>query len=147
MAAKNIVCEANTLTPGKAVSLCSTLTDEQETVIREVISRVTDKWSLWALSELAQHGPLRFSRLMDRVEGVSQKSLTATLRHLERDGLINRKRWCRCQYAWIMTQPTSAGQWLPRCIRYGCGSRLTCKASLGRAVHSIVARECRQPPK
>jgi DNA-binding HxlR family transcriptional regulator len=90
MAAENIVREANTLKPGKAVSLCSTLTDEQETVIREVISRVTDKWSLWALSELAQHGPLRFSRLMDRVEGVSQKSLTATLRYLERDGLIKR---------------------------------------------------------
>ena len=59
-------------------------------MIREVISRVTDKWSLWALSELAREGPLRFSRLMQRVEGVSQKSLTATLRHLERDGLINR---------------------------------------------------------
>src|SRR5260370_3592246 len=70
--------------------LCRTRTEEQETMIREVISRVTDKWSLWALSELAQHGPLRFSRLMDRVEGVSQKSLTATLRHLERDGLIKR---------------------------------------------------------
>jgi DNA-binding HxlR family transcriptional regulator len=27
---------------------------------------------------------------MDRVEGVSQKSLTATLRHLERDGLVKR---------------------------------------------------------
>src|ERR1700730_6392439 len=90
MAAENIVREANALKPGQAVSLCSTLTDEQETVIREVISRVTDKWSLWALSELAQHGPLRFSRLMDRVEGVSQKSLTATLRHLERDGLVKR---------------------------------------------------------
>src|SRR5260370_15047977 len=74
----------------KNSGLCSTLTDEQETMIREVISRVTDKWSLWALSELAQHGPLRFSRLMERVEVVSQKSLMATLRHLERDGLIKR---------------------------------------------------------
>jgi DNA-binding HxlR family transcriptional regulator len=81
MMAKNSNREAKTLIPGPDVSLCSTLTDEQETAIREVISRVTDKWSLWALSELVQHGPLRFSRLMDRVEGVSQKSLTATLRH------------------------------------------------------------------
>jgi DNA-binding HxlR family transcriptional regulator len=72
------------------VSLCSTLNDAQESVIREIISRATDKWSLWALSELAAEGPLRFSRLMDRVEGVSQKSLTATLRHLERDGLVKR---------------------------------------------------------
>ena len=90
MAAKPSVHEAKTLTQEQDVSLCSTLTDEQEAVIREVISRVTDKWSLWALSELAREGPLRFSRLMERVEGVSQKSLTATLRHLERDGLIKR---------------------------------------------------------
>jgi DNA-binding HxlR family transcriptional regulator len=76
--------------PQNEVSLCSTLSDAQESVIREIISRATDKWSLWALSELAGDGPLRFSRLMDRVEGVSQKSLTATLRHLERDGLVKR---------------------------------------------------------
>jgi DNA-binding HxlR family transcriptional regulator len=76
--------------PQNKVPLCSTLTDAQESVIREIISRATDKWSLWALSELAKDGPLRFSRLMDRVEGVSQKSLTATLRHLERDGLVRR---------------------------------------------------------
>jgi DNA-binding HxlR family transcriptional regulator len=90
MAIKSNVHQSKTLTPEQDSSLCSTLTDEQEAVIREVISRVTDKWSLWALSELAQDGPLRFSRLMERVEGVSQKSLTATLRHLERDGLIKR---------------------------------------------------------
>jgi DNA-binding HxlR family transcriptional regulator len=76
--------------PQNEVSLCSTLGDAQESVIREIISRATDKWSLWALSELSGDGPLRFSRLMDRVEGVSQKSLTATLRHLERDGLVKR---------------------------------------------------------
>ena len=81
--------QATNLPPNK-VSLCSTLSDAQESVIREIISRATDKWSLWALSELAGDGPLRFSRLMDRVEGVSQKSLTATLRHLERDGLVKR---------------------------------------------------------
>jgi DNA-binding HxlR family transcriptional regulator len=51
---------------------------------------VSDKWSLWALSELTAGGPVRFSRLLERVEGVSQKSLTATLRGLERDGLIRR---------------------------------------------------------
>ena len=90
MAVKSSVQQTNTLTPEQDVSLCSTLTDEQEAVIRDVISRVTDKWSLWALSELARNGPLRFSRVMERVEGVSQKSLTATLRHLERDGLIKR---------------------------------------------------------
>ena len=34
---------------------------------------------------------MRFSRIMDQVEGISQKSLTKTLRGLERDGLITRE--------------------------------------------------------
>ena len=71
-------------------ALCSSLTDAQEAVIREVLSRATDKWSLWAMSELAAAGSMRFSQLLRRVEGVSQKSLTATLRQLERDGLVKR---------------------------------------------------------
>ncbi len=33
---------------------------------------------------------MRFSRIMERVEGVSQKSLTKVLRQLERDGLVTR---------------------------------------------------------
>jgi DNA-binding HxlR family transcriptional regulator len=90
MATHTNVDEAKVVTKEQDAGLCNTLTEEQEAVIREVISRIMDKWSLWALSELAQHGPLRFSRLMERVEGVSQKSLTATLRQLEREGLITR---------------------------------------------------------
>ena len=95
MAAKPKISKVNravqeTNAQSNKVSLCSTLSDAQESVIREIISRATDKWSLWALSALAGDGPLRFTRLMDRVEGVSQKSLTATLRHLERDGLVRR---------------------------------------------------------
>jgi DNA-binding HxlR family transcriptional regulator len=90
MATHTDVHKAKVVTREQDASLCNTLTEEQEAVIREVISRIMDKWSLWALSELAQHGPLRFSRLMERVEGVSQKSLTATLRQLEREGLITR---------------------------------------------------------
>ena len=35
--------------------------------------------------------PLRFSRLLGGIGGVSQKSLTKTLRALEREGLVTRK--------------------------------------------------------
>ncbi len=34
---------------------------------------------------------LRFSELMRQVEGISQRMLTTTLRHLERDGILTRK--------------------------------------------------------
>jgi DNA-binding HxlR family transcriptional regulator len=71
---------------------CETLTDEQDQLTREMVSRLADKWSLWTLGVLAEAGsPLRFSRIMEHVEGVSQKSLTKTLRGLERDGLVTRK--------------------------------------------------------
>jgi DNA-binding HxlR family transcriptional regulator len=78
------------LIPQEDIDLCEKMTEDERAVIRDIISRAADKWSLWALSELAEDGPLRFSRLLDRVVGVSQKSLTATLRHLERDGLVTR---------------------------------------------------------
>lgn len=70
---------------------CGDLTEEQEQTARDLIDCVSGKWSMWVLYELAQQGgPLRFSRLSERVEGISQKVLTQTLRQLERDGLVSR---------------------------------------------------------
>jgi hypothetical protein len=49
-----------------AAAICEALHPEKEAVIRDVLSRVTDKWSLWALSELTSDGPLpppSFSRM------------------------------------------------------------------------------------
>lgn len=69
---------------------CSALTADAQALVREVLARLVDKWGLWVLSELTEDGPLRFSRLLERVRGISQKSLTATLRQLERDGLVTR---------------------------------------------------------
>jgi DNA-binding HxlR family transcriptional regulator len=58
----------------------------------EMLTRLADKWSLWTLSVLATAGaPIRFTRVMEQVEGISQKSLTKALRQLERDGLATRK--------------------------------------------------------
>ncbi len=70
--------------------VCARLSAGQQERVRDIISRTSDKWSLWTLSVLASCGTLRFSRLLERVRGVSQKSLTVTLRQLERDGLITR---------------------------------------------------------
>src|ERR1700679_3916134 len=71
---------------------CETLTEAEDALTREMVSRISDKWSLWTMSVIAEFGqPMRFSRIMDQVEGISQKSLTKTLRGLERDGLITRE--------------------------------------------------------
>src|ERR1700727_1434012 len=57
--------------------------------IRETLSRVGDKWSLLIIGTLSD-APLRFNELRRRIDGISQRMLTRTLRELERDGLVTR---------------------------------------------------------
>ena len=61
-----------------------------EALVTEIIGRVADKWTMLVLETLTEHGELRFSRLREQCEGVSQKMLTQTLRAMERDGLVIR---------------------------------------------------------
>ena len=56
---------------------------------RQVLTRVGDKWSMFVVIAL-QEGVLRFSELRRRIDGVTPKMLTRTLRGLERDGLVTR---------------------------------------------------------
>jgi DNA-binding HxlR family transcriptional regulator len=75
----------------EADAACEALTENEDSLTRDIVTRLAEKWTLWTLAELAaSDGPMRFSRLMERVEGVSQKSLTKVLRRLERDGLVIR---------------------------------------------------------
>jgi DNA-binding HxlR family transcriptional regulator len=64
-----------------------------EALVNDLIGRVADKWTMLILEVLAENGELRFTRLGDLVNGISQKMLTQTLRQMERDGLI-----CRTVY-------------------------------------------------
>jgi DNA-binding HxlR family transcriptional regulator len=57
---------------------------------RQVLTRVGDRWTMLVVTALAAEPVLRFSELRRRVEGVTQKMLTQTLRALERDGLVSR---------------------------------------------------------
>jgi len=57
--------------------------------VREVLSRVGDKWSVLVVV-LLKDGPQRFSELRRAIEGISQRMLTLTVRGLERDGLVTR---------------------------------------------------------
>jgi DNA-binding HxlR family transcriptional regulator len=61
-----------------------------EALVNDLIGRVADKWTMLILEILAENGKLRFTRLGELVEGISQKMLTQTLRQMERDGLVTR---------------------------------------------------------
>lgn len=75
----------------EANEACEHLAPHQDSLVRDIVTQVAEKWTLWTLAVLAEAGrPMRFSRVMEQVEGVSQKSLTKTLRQLERDGLATR---------------------------------------------------------
>lgn len=61
--------------------------------IRNILSRICDKWSLLALYTLERTDgqTLRFKQLQREIPDISQKMLTATLRTLEEDGLVKRQ--------------------------------------------------------
>src|SRR6201994_1973709 len=74
-----------------ANAACEKLGPQRDSIAREVVTQMAEKWTLWTMAVLAEAAaPMRFSRVMEKVEGVSQKSLTKTLRQLERDGLVTR---------------------------------------------------------
>ena len=56
---------------------------------RHILDRIGDRWTVLIIGALGA-GTLRFNELRRRVEGISQKMLTQTLRTLERDGLVTR---------------------------------------------------------
>lgn len=57
--------------------------------IRRVLERIGNKWTLLVVATL--HGErMRFTELQQRIPGISQRMLSLTLRHLERDGLVSR---------------------------------------------------------
>ncbi|HEX9334778.1 MAG TPA: helix-turn-helix domain-containing protein [Pseudonocardiaceae bacterium] len=56
---------------------------------RAVLDRIGDRWTVLVVLILLS-GTQRFGELRDQIRGVSPKVLTATLRALERDGLVVR---------------------------------------------------------
>lgn len=59
--------------------------------IRDVLSRLGDKWSMLVLITLHTNRTMRFSDIHKTIADVSQRMLTVTLRTLESDGLVKRK--------------------------------------------------------
>ncbi|MGA5552682.1 winged helix-turn-helix transcriptional regulator [Streptomyces pseudogriseolus] len=56
---------------------------------REVLDLLANKWSALAIGAM-EEGPQRFGALQRRLEGVSPKVLTNTLRRLEERGFVDR---------------------------------------------------------
>ncbi|MBO1902230.1 helix-turn-helix transcriptional regulator [Leucobacter weissii] len=56
---------------------------------RRILDRIGDRWTVLIVGALGAD-TARFSELKRRVEGISQKMLTQTLRGMERDGLVLR---------------------------------------------------------
>ncbi len=59
--------------------------------VRNVLSRIADKWSLLVLYTLQARGTTRFKELQRSLPDISQKMLTVTLRTLEEDGFVRRQ--------------------------------------------------------
>ncbi|WP_089155017.1 winged helix-turn-helix transcriptional regulator [Micromonospora sp. NBS 11-29] len=78
MPAQDNRCESDPVDPARACT------------VREALDRVGGKWSIGILIA-ASTGPVRFTELERRVEGISRRMLTLTLRNLERDGLLVRR--------------------------------------------------------
>lgn len=57
---------------------------------RMVLDRIADKWTVLILGLLGQQ-PWRFNALLRKIQGLSQKVLSQTLKRLERDGLVSRR--------------------------------------------------------
>ena len=79
------------MTPRQATP--AALTAHHDCGFRELLDRIGDKWSLLVICMLEelprQRG--RFSEIKRKLPGISQRMLTATLRRLERDGLVTRE--------------------------------------------------------
>ncbi|WP_019906678.1 helix-turn-helix domain-containing protein [Methylobacterium sp. 77] len=61
-----------------------------EALVHDLIGRVADKWTMLILELLEEKGELRFTQIGKLIGSISQKMLTQTLRHMERDGLVIR---------------------------------------------------------
>lgn len=58
--------------------------------IRNVLSRLSEKWPMLVLVTLQANGTMRFNALQRAIGDISQRMLSVTLRTLVEDGLVSR---------------------------------------------------------
>ena len=57
--------------------------------LAEVLATIGDKWTIMIVGTLSK-GPLRYNEIERRINGISQRMLTLTLKRLEIDGIVTR---------------------------------------------------------
>lgn len=75
----------------RSQAACDALSDDDDGLKREVLAHAGNRWSLGIVHSLGVAGTLRHAELARRLDGVTQRMLTRSLRHLERDGLVVRR--------------------------------------------------------
>src|ERR671928_735824 len=68
--------------------------DDSLEALQAAVGVLAAKWSVVVLARLAT-GTRRFNELLRQIDGVSRRMLSATLRQLERDGLVERHVYAR----------------------------------------------------
>ena len=79
--------------------------------IRNVLSRIGDKWSMLVLFTLERHGVLRFNGLKLYIPDISKKMLSTVLKVLEADGLVARREYAEVPPR-VESSPTERGMTL-----------------------------------
>lgn len=73
-------------------------------MLAKALDRVGDRWTLLVVRDLMS-GPKRFTDLMDRMAGITPKTLTQRLRDLEADGLVEVDRVAGRREVWYRLSP------------------------------------------
>jgi DNA-binding HxlR family transcriptional regulator len=71
-----------------------TVDEDSVVALQAAVGVLAAKWSVVVLARLAS-GTHRFNELLRQIDGVSRRMLSATLRQLERDGLVERHVYAR----------------------------------------------------
>ncbi|MFK3821354.1 winged helix-turn-helix transcriptional regulator [Pseudomonas yamanorum] len=75
----------------RSQAACEALSADEDGLKRQVLTHAGNRWSLGIVHLLGVNGRLRHAEIGRRMEGVTQRMLTRTLRQLERDGLVLRQ--------------------------------------------------------
>jgi len=59
--------------------------------VRGIIDVVSKKWTICIVNHLAKGGPMRYNEIKNTIGSISPKTLSDTLKMLEKEHLINRK--------------------------------------------------------